>query len=169
MRRYTEIAVTLVVSALTLAACDFADNTAGVDNKARVRLTVKKSSTNFGPYVMRVNAMSTADLTPDIAQRYGIARSENRGLVNLVVLRKGDGGAEEPIGGTVSVSAANLNGQLKNIELQEVSELADGAGIYYIGVVSVDNREIINFDFDVQPEGSNQLYLIRYTHEFYTK
>jgi hypothetical protein len=89
--------------------------------------------------------------------------------VNLVVLRKGDGGAEEPIGGTVTVSAANLNGQLKNIELQEVSELADGAGIYYIGVVSVDNREIINFDFDVQPEGSNQLYVIRYTHEFYTK
>jgi len=53
--------------------------------------------------------------------------------------------------------------------LREINELSDGASIYYVGVVPVEDRETINFDFDVQPEGSNQLLLIRYTHEFYTK
>ena len=66
----------------------------------------------------------------------------------------------------MEVSASNLTGQLKNMELREI---IDGPSIYYIGVVKVDNRETINFDFDVQPEGSNQVLLIRFTHEFYTK
>ena len=89
--------------------------------------------------------------------------------MNLVVLGKADDGVEKPVGGKVEVSAANLTGQLKNIELREIDESVDGGGIYYIGVVSVADRETINFDFDVQPEGSSQLLLIRYTHEFYTK
>jgi len=169
MYRLAGLGVTLVLVVVALAACESADNSAGGQNDARTRLVASNSSAKFGQYIIQVNAMSTADLTPEVAQGYGIVRSPNQGLVNLVVLGKADDGVEKPLGGKVEVSAANLTGQLKNIELREINESSEGGGIYYIGVVSVADRETINFDFDVQPEGSSQLLLIRYTHEFYTK
>ena len=168
MRKITGFRAILVILVAALAACDSANNSATSGSDTRVRLGPQKSFVQIGPYVIQVNAMSTADLTPEIAQGYGIVRSPNQGLVNLVVLRSEDG-VEKPIGGNVAVSAANLTGQLKNLDLREINDLANGGSIYYIGLVSVDDRETINFDFDVQPEGSNQLLLIRYTHEFYTK
>ena len=169
MRRFTQLGAMLVISVVALAACDSADNTAGLNSESRTRLHASKPSAKFGSYVIQVNAMSTAELTPEVAQGYDIVRSPNQGLVNLVVLSKAEDGLEKPVGGKVEVSAANLTGQLKNVELREINELSDGASIYYVGVVAVEDRETINFDFDVQPEGSNQLLLIRYTHEFYTK
>jgi hypothetical protein len=168
MRKYKGLGAVLAVLAATLAGCESADKSAGLENDSRVRLSAKQSSAPFGAYVIQVNAMSTADLTPEIAQGYGIVRSPNQALVNLVVLRE-ENGSQKPVGGNVTVSAANLTGQLKNLELREINELTDGGSIYYIGLVSVDDRETINFDFDVQPQGSNRLLLIRYTHEFYTK
>ena len=169
MRRFTQLGAMLVILVVALAACDSADNTAGQNSESRTRLHASKPSAKFGSYVIQVNAMSTAELTPEVAQGYDIVRSPNLGLVNLVVLSKGEDGLEKPVGGKVEVSAANLTGQLKNVELREINELSDGASIYYVGVVPVEDRETINFDFDVQPEGSNQLLLIRYSHEFYTK
>ena len=165
MLRFTGIRVTLAAMVFALAACGSADN-GSADTDARVRLNANKSSVKFGNYIIHVNAMLTSELTPEIAQSYGIVRSENQGLVNLVVLSKVAGGAETPIAATVAVSGANLTGQLKNMKLLEIT---DGASIYNMGVVAVENRETIIFDFDVQPEGSNQVLLIRFTYEFYTK
>jgi hypothetical protein len=167
MLRVIKTGITLIATVFVLAACGSADETGGIANgEARTRLSVNKSSAQFGDYEILVVAMSTADLTPEVAQGYDIVRSENQGLVNLVVLQKGADNADTPISGKVKVSASNLTGQLKSMKLREI---VDGPSIYYIGVVTVDNRETINFDFDVQPEGSNQVLLIRFTHEFYTK
>jgi len=167
MLRLIKTGTTLIVTVFVLAACGSADKTGGITNsEARTRLSANKSTAQFGDYEILAIAMSTADLTPEVAQGYDIVRSENQGLVNLVVLRKAADNADMPISAKVQVSASNLTGQLKSMELREI---IDGPSVYYIGVITVDNRETINFDFDVQPEGSNQVLLIRFTHEFYTK
>jgi hypothetical protein len=164
MRRVIKAGVILIVMVFVMTACGPAGDTGSISgSEARIRLSANKPSAQFDGYEILVNAMSTADLTPEVAQAYDIVRSENKGLVNLVVLGKE---ADTPVSGKVQVSASNLTGQLKSMELREI---VDGPSIYYIGVVMVDNRETINFDFDVQPEGSNQVLLIRFTHEFYTK
>jgi hypothetical protein len=164
MRRFIKAGVILIVMVFVMTACGPAGDTGSISgSEARIRLSANKPSAQFDGYEILVNAMSTADLTPEVAQAYDIVRSENKGLVNLVVLGKE---ANTPVSGKVQVSASNLTGQLKSMELREI---VDGPSIYYIGVVMVDNRETINFDFDVQPEGSNQVLLIRFTHEFYTK
>jgi hypothetical protein len=164
MRRFIKAGVILIVMVFVTTACGPAGDTGSISgSEARIRLSANKPSAQFDGYEILVNAMSTADLTPEVAQAYDIVRSENKGLVNLVVLGKE---ANTPVSGKVQVSASNLTGQLKSMELREI---VDGPSIYYIGVVMVDNRETINFDFDVQPEGSNQVLLIRFTHEFYTK
>ena len=155
-----------VLAALSLAACD--TGTRGTSSgDGRAKLNINNSYADFGDYVVHVNALSTADLTPEVAQSYGIVRGEGSGLINLVVLEKSrDAGVDRPVRGAVDLSAANLTGQLKSIELREIE---DGDSIYYIGVISVDDRETINFDFDVTPAGSDDMLAVRFSHTFYTK
>ena len=167
MRSLSPLGAVLLFTILGTVGCDSPDVKSGAPGgEGRTRLSVNDSSASFGEYEIHVNAMSTADLTPEVARNYGITRSENTALINLVVLKSDGGEAGKPVTANVSVSAANLTGQLKGIEMQEIT---DAESIYYIGVLSVDDREAINFDFDVQPAGSNRLLLLRFSHEFYTK
>ena len=159
--------IALLGLGIAISACEPANNAAVKSGDGRERLSANKSYGEFGEFVVYVNAMTTAGLTPEIAQSYGITRSENTGLINLVVLQKSnDLGQGEPVKAVVELSAVNLTGQLKSVELREVE---DSQSIYYIGEVSVDDRETINFDFDVRPEGSNRTLLVRFSHKFYTR
>jgi len=155
----------LVLSAIVLlAGCD-APRDDGTAVSSRVRLDSSQADAQFGEYVVRVSGLLTSDLTPEIAQTYGIVRSESRGFVNLVLLRKDAAtGAETPVKANVTLSASNLTGQLKNTAIKEI-EAADS--IYYIVEVEVTDREIINFDFDVRPVDSNRVLQVRFTQEFY--
>jgi hypothetical protein len=163
----TAIWTVLVVLALILSACDPSATQGNMAADGRVRLSVKNSYAEFGDYVVHVNAMTTAELTPEVARTYDIVRSEERALINLVILQKSPGiGAGTPVTGAVQAQAANLTGQMKAIELREI---VDGDSIYYIAQVSVDDREIINFDFDIRPAGTSRNLPVRYSHQFYTR
>lgn len=157
----------LFIAVGLLVGCDMADTSTVTANDGRKRLNVNLSYAEFGGYVVHVNAMNSARLTPEIASTYGITRSENTGLINLVVLEKSaDPGSDLPVSADVQLVAANLTGQTKNIELQEIK---DDVSIYYIGSVAVENRETINFDFDISPAGSDRVLKVRFNHEFYTR
>ncbi len=157
----------LIISAvLLLTGCDSPSELGSAEAQGRTRLSANKSYAEFGEYTVHINAMSTAALTPEIAQGYGITRSETTGLINLVVLRESaELGQPMPVNASVKVSAANLTAQSKAIEIREI---VDGPSIYYIGTVSIDNEETINFDTDIVPEGSNRNLQVRYTNKFYT-
>ena len=157
--------LTWMLVSLGLAGCDSPSELGNAEAEGRTRLSVQKSYAEFGDYVVHINALNTSALTPDIAEKYGITRSGRSGLVNLVVLQKTDKpGTSQPIKASVTVKAANLTGQVKSADIQEV---VDGESIYYLGVVSIDDQETINFDFDIVPEGSNRKLPVRFTHEFY--
>jgi hypothetical protein len=161
--------ITMVLASLGLlglSACDTPTSNRS-SGDGRVRLSVHDGYSELGDYVVRINGMTATGLTPEIAQVYGIARSEDRGIVNLVVLRKNpDAAVDKPVSATVEVSAANLTGQLKPVDMQEIME---GESIYYIGEVSIDDRETIHFDFDIRPEGGTRVLKVRFTHQFYTQ
>ncbi len=164
MRTITTM-VLVSLGLLGLSACDAPRGGSPGDGRARVSVT--DGYGEFGEYVVHVNGMTATELTPEIAQTYGIVRSENLGIINLVVMRKGsDGGMNTPVSADVEVSAANLTGQLKSVELQEI---LDGDAIYYVGEVSIDNREMINFDLDIRPEGGTRVLKIRFSQQFYTR
>ena len=150
---------------LGLAACDSPSSIGSADAEGRMRLSVDKSYGEFGDYVVHINALTTASLTPGVAQAYDITRSEQEGLVNRVVLKKTpDLAGDVPVQADVKLKAANLTGQVKTIDIREI---VDSESIYYIGVVSIDDRETINFDFDITPEGSTRKLAVRYSHKFY--
>jgi hypothetical protein len=163
----TVAGIFLVALLFALTACDSGVSTSGAEAEGRTRLSVNNGYGEFGEYMVRINAMTTSSLTPEVAQSYGIVRSDNSGFVNLVILKKSpDIASGIPVAGSVEVSAANLTGQIKPVELREIM---DGPSIYYIGQVSVDDRETIHFDFDIVPAGSNRNMPIRFTHQFYTR
>lgn len=158
----------LAVAALMLLACSPPDVASGTSTgQGRTRLNASAGDAQIGSYVVRANAMNTVDLTPDIASAYDITRSEDRALVNLVVLRKdAASGVDIPVKANVSLAAANLTGQVKSVD---VFEVIDGDSIYYLSEVAVENRETINFDFDIRPQDSDRTLLVRFSHEFYTR
>jgi hypothetical protein len=105
---------------------------------------------DFGDYVIHFNAMTTADLPADVARGYGITRSGNRAMLNVVILKKEPGTTGRPVRGSVAARATNLTGQLKNLQMREIAE-DGGENIYYLGETTVSNAEVLIYTIDVTP------------------
>ena len=69
---------------------------------AEPALRSTESFRDFGDYVVHFNAISTNQLTPEIARQYGIVRSNNRAMLNVSILRKEHGTTGVPVSGSVS-------------------------------------------------------------------
>lgn len=136
----------------------------GPDESASVPAAQPADATNadIGDYIVHFSAQSTDQLPPEIAQAYGIVRSKNRAMLNVTVLREADSTA---VAADITVKAVNLTGQLKEITMRRVDEQD---AIYYIGEVAVANRETLNFDIRVTPEGAGRAADVRFQRQFFT-
>jgi len=83
-------------------------------------------------------------------------------MLNVSVLRTADNSAVKAI---VTVKAVNLTGQLKNVSMRE---LVEQGAIYYIGDLPVANRETLNFDISITPDGIDTPSMVRFQRQFYT-
>ncbi len=125
-----------------------------------------ESFQDFGNFSVHYNALRTDSLTPEIARSYGIQRSANRVMLTITILRKDAPQSQgKPIDGTVEVSAYNLNGQVKGIDMRRVSE---GDAIYYIGEVSISGTEILVFNISATPTGESSPLKVKLQREFYS-
>jgi hypothetical protein len=126
-----------------------------------------QQSQDFGDYVVHYNALNTNLIPPQVAQGYGITRSPHRALLNVTVLKKVMDTPGSPVNATVTASATNLTGQLREIEIREIRE-PDGA-IYYIGVFPVHNLETYRFEVRVAVEGEAEPLMVLFRQQFYTE
>lgn len=124
-----------------------------------------EQSQDFGNYVVHFNAVTTDMLPPQVASGYNIQRSSNKVLLNITVLKKVLGAAASPVEAEVDAEAVNLTDQHHNIPMRAVKE--QGA-IYYLGILSVDNRETYDFTVNVTPEGQEQPFVVRFRQQFFT-
>lgn len=147
--------------AAILAACGGPGDSA----KVPTAQPAEASSSDIGDYVVHFSAQTTDDLPPDVARAYNIVRSKNRAMLNVSVIRKSD---NQSVQANVSVKATNLTGQLKTITMRKIEEPGDEVAIYFIGEVSVANRETLLFDISVKPEGESTLSEVRFKRQFYT-
>lgn len=145
---------------LMLGACGGSD----IDRKPQTARPSEPTSTDFGDLVVHYNAIRTDQLQPEIARVYGIERSANRVLLNVAMLAKVADGSTQPVDGTVTATARNLNGQLKNLQLRRIQE---GPAIYFIGEVGISNEEILVFDIGVDPSGGGTRHTVQFKREFF--
>jgi len=125
-----------------------------------------ENSQDFGDYVVHYNALATDVLPPAVARDYRITRSQNRGMVNITILKKVLGSPGQPVHARVETSATNLAGQGRNISMREIRE---GNAIYYIGEFGVANEETLNFKVRVRPQGERDYYEVEFSQDFYTR
>jgi hypothetical protein len=117
----------------------------------------------FGDFEVHFNALRTDELAPEVARAYGIARSANRVMLNVSLLRRDADGRTTPVDGTVTATARNLNGQLKNLTMRRITE---GASVYFIGDVGISGTEILVFDIEAAPAGAPGRYSAQLKREF---
>jgi hypothetical protein len=120
---------------------------------------------DFGEFEVHYNALRTDQLTPDVARAYGIERSANRVMLNVSLLRKNPDGSTTPVDGTVTASAYNLNGQLKDLKMRRITE---GTSFYFIGEVGISGSEILVFDINAVPSGQESKYSVQFKREFFS-
>ena len=143
--RYISL-LSLSVCLAVLSGCQQAANTEA--ELAQPALAGTETSKDFGDYVVHFNALSTEQLSPDVARQYDIVRSGNRALLNVSIIKKVPGALGTSVSGSVSASAVNLTGQLKNITIREIRE---EQAIYYIGEAMISNEETLIFTIDATP------------------
>ncbi|MDH3871305.1 MAG: DUF4426 domain-containing protein [Gammaproteobacteria bacterium] len=124
-----------------------------------------ENSTDFGDYVVHFNSLATDMLHPQIARQYHITRSQNRGMINITVLKKVLGSPGQPVHANVTASARNLAGQTRTIRMREIR---DGRAIYYIGEFGVANEETLKFTVRARPQGTVDNLEVEFSQDFYT-
>ena len=125
-----------------------------------------ENSQDVGDYVIHYNALATDMLPPAVARDYHITRSQNRGMLNITILKKVLGSPGQPVHASVDASAKNLAGQYRDIRMREIRE---GNAIYYIGEFGVANEETMNFKVQVRPQGEREFYEVEFSQDFYTR
>lgn len=162
MRKWNFAAALFVGS--VLAGCGDNSEMAADQSEELAVLGATESSRDFGDYVVHFNALTTDQLTPEIAGEYDIVRSKNRALLNVSILRKNDAGGTTAVPGAVAASAVNLTGQLKDLLIREIRE---GEAIYYIAETPVTNGESLIFTVDVTPQNEASRFTVRFQKQFF--
>jgi hypothetical protein len=124
------------------------------------------ASKDFGDYVLHFNAISTDQLTPEVAKAYDIVRSRNRALLNVSIVKKVDGTTGQPVPGSVSALVANDTGQVKDANLREIRE---GDAVYYIADFAVSDAETLVITLDATPINETSRFSVRFTRTFYAQ
>ena len=117
---------------------------------------------DIGEHIVHFSALTTDRLPSEVARTYSITRSRNRAMLNVSVIDKSDG---KSVPANVDVTVSNLTGQIKNITIRRINEQE---AIYYIGDITVANRENLIFDISVTPDGHQEPSDIRFMREFFT-
>lgn len=120
-------------------------------------------SQKFGTLEIHYNALTTNDLSPEVARAYKIDRSKTRGMVTLSVLNRNKVGALTPVPAKLTMYATNLNQQLANIEMREIKE---GTAVYYLGEFRVTPPDTLKFTTTVEVAGEPKREIV-FNQKFY--
>ncbi len=127
---------------------------------------IAQQAMEFDHYTIHYNAFSSSLIAPEVAKVYGIRRSDSRALINIAIMMKDGDETTDPVKAKVTATGRNLTGQTRNINMREIDE-GDEA-VYYIGELSVRNRETFDFTVLVTPEGNSKPYTVKIRQQFFT-
>ena len=155
----------VILSTLAITVCLSACGQGGVTSASLNRVAEPRaaSSKDFGDYVLHYNSMSTDQLTPSIAQEYNIKRGKNRAMLTVSIIKKTEDPTGVSVPGTVTATAYNLTGQVKNLNIRQIS---DGDAFYYVGDVSVAKSETLVFDIEAIPVNGTHPLALRFTRQY---
>lgn len=154
----------ILIAALTCVAAGCEQEGNGSDDEELAVLAGTESVQDFGDYEVHFNALTTDRLDPDIAAANNIVRSKNSALLTISVLRKQETGMPQGVPATVTATASNLTGQLKNLRMNEIRE---SGAIYYVAETPIVDTEQLTFTINATPEGESEPLTLRFRKSFF--
>ncbi|MBR9728224.1 DUF4426 domain-containing protein [Shewanella intestini] len=115
-----------------------------------------------GKFDIHYMALDSTFLTPAVAKKYGITRSQYRSIVNITVLDTSQEG-NPPVAVKISGVAHNLLDTQKKLKFQEIRE---GKSIYYIAQLSYRDNQETRFKIAIQ-HGTDLNTTIHFKRKFY--
>jgi hypothetical protein len=153
-----------LLASLALGACGQNGVNNGEAEADDAILPATESYKVFGDYVVHFNAIPTVDLNSEIAAENDIVRSPNR-IMLLVNVRQGSAdGLDVAVPASVTATANNLTGQLRNLNTQEIREATT---LYYVSETQVQNGETLIFTVEAIPEGTTEPLVVKFRKQFF--
>lgn len=97
-------------------------------------------------------------LQPEVAKATGLERSKNVAVLNISLVRSGQG-EKARIQGRMN----NLLGQERNLNFREIDE---GSAVYYIAQFPIDSREVLKFAIEVT-DAEQKRHLLNFNQEVF--
>ncbi len=126
-----------------------------------ISLTHAEQKKAFGDYEVHYIALTSTDLSPEVAKQYGIKRSRYLGYLSITVLKKGYRNA---LDAHISGEMVNLLGQYKSLDFMRIQE---GRAIYFISTFKFDKEEIYSFDLNIKTLKPKKELNLKFKQKFY--
>ena len=127
-------------------------------------LPAAAASESFDDYTVYYQAVNSTFLNAEIAELYGIVRSDRRAFLNISIMKRESDGSMQAVPAAVTGGKRNLLGQTGDIEFREIRE---ENAVYYIGEFEYSNAEMVRFAVTVQPEMTGEAREIRWETRMY--
>jgi hypothetical protein len=112
----------------------------------------------IGDYTVIYSAVPSDTLPEEMARRYGLPQRSDAVLLNVTVQREGMN-----VPARIEARATNLALQQREIEMLE--SVANDL-VSYVGVVEIAEREVLDFELDILPEGAEQPLRFEFRQNF---
>jgi len=103
-------------------------------------------------------AFNSSFMQPNVAKATGLERSKNVAVLNVSLVRAGQG-EKAQVTGTMT----NLLGQIKTLSFKEIDEQT---AVYYIAQFPIDSQEILKFDLKVTDAQEKQ-HQVKFNQEVF--
>ncbi|MEX1032487.1 MAG: DUF4426 domain-containing protein [Cellvibrionaceae bacterium] len=119
----------------------------------------------FGDYRVYYSLINSTFLTPEIAERYNVERSEDLAVV-MVSVRAPN---EENI---ITAQPADVAGEATDLVRHynlDFEEFRDPSAVYYIAEVPAQGRTKVEVSLDIKPHDSDQTFEVEISKMFYPR
>lgn len=113
---------------------------------------------SYGELDVHYSIFNSTFLQPDTAKAIGINRSKNQAVLNISMLKNGQGQK-----GAVSGSYQNLLGQTQTLNFTEVDEVN---AIYYLAQFPITSQELLRFELQVT-DSEGKTYQLKFNQEVF--
>lgn len=118
---------------------------------------------DVGEYTIHHRAVATRALAPDIRDGYGLPEAGDEILLIVSVEQRE---SRDSLRAAIDAEAGNLSGQRVDIGMREI-HVNDMTS--YIGLVEVEDREVLEFRVRVLPEGASEPIDFEFQQRFFTE
>ena len=124
---------------------------------------VEETSRETATHIIHFNLFNSSLLSPEIAKKYNLKRSNYYAILNISVQEKDEQGNKSvPV--LLQGTASNIVQQQRKLEFKQIDE---GDAIYYLSVFRISNDDLLTFDIKIRTTADSPGYDLSFKRRVY--